>query len=138
MSRRSSRWRGHRSISAQVCELADHGLLGEGLLPTLREVLASGTASKDATIIPCGAYVEAALFEDASLAVWKSTSASGALRHAIEQASRRWRGGQRDDSARTRRKILMSPQVAGKTAGPGRLQAPAVPGRRVVFAGAAG
>ena len=68
MSRRSSRWRGHRSISAQVCELADHGLLGEGLLPTLREVLASGTASKDATIIPCGAYVEAALFEDASLA----------------------------------------------------------------------
>ena len=27
-------------------------------------------------------------------------------RHAIEQASRRWRGGRRDDSARTRRKIL--------------------------------
>ena len=26
-------------------------------------------------------------------------------RHAIEQASRRWRGGRRDDSARTRRKI---------------------------------
>ena len=62
--------------------------------------------------------------------VWKSTSASGApdnsslshfsamtrpswlgraarnrYRHAIEQASRRWRGGRRDDSARTRRKI---------------------------------
>ena len=62
--------------------------------------------------------------------VWKSTSASGAPdnsslshfsamtrpswlgraarnrhRHAIEQASRRWRGGRRDDSARTRRKI---------------------------------
>ena len=30
--------------------------------------------------------------------------------HAIEQASRRWRGGQRDDSARTRRKILISTQ----------------------------
>ena len=30
--------------------------------------------------------------------------------HAIEQASRRWRGGRRDDSARTRRKILMSTQ----------------------------
>ena len=68
--------------------------------------------------------------------VWKSTSASGAPdnsslshfsamtrpcrlrravtnrhRHAIEQASRRWRGGQRDDSARTRRKILISTQV---------------------------
>ena len=61
--------------------------------------------------------------------VWKSTSVSGAPdnsslshfsamtrpswlgraarnrhRHAIEQASRRWRGGRRDDSARTRRK----------------------------------
>ena len=31
--------------------------------------------------------------------------------HAIEQASRRWRGGRRDDSARTRRKILISTQV---------------------------
>ena len=30
--------------------------------------------------------------------------------HAIEQASRRWRGGRRDDSARTRRKILISTQ----------------------------
>ena len=57
--------------------------------------------------------------------MWKSTSASGALshfsamawprwlgravrnrhRHAIEQASRRWRRGRRDDSARTRRKF---------------------------------
>ena len=58
-----------------------------------------------------------------SIAVWKSTSASGAPdnwlrravrnrhRHAIEQASRRWRGGRRDDSARARRKILISTQV---------------------------
>jgi len=36
-----------------------------------------------------------------SIAVWKSTSASGA----------RWRGGRRDDSARARRKILISTQV---------------------------
>ena len=68
--------------------------------------------------------------------VWKSTGASGAPdnsspshfsamtrpswlgraarnrhRHAIEQASRRWRGGRRYDSARTRRKILISTQV---------------------------
>ena len=68
--------------------------------------------------------------------VWKSTSVSGAPdnsslshlsamarpswlgravrnrhRHAIEQAARRWRGGRRDDSARTRRKILISTQV---------------------------
>ena len=68
----------------------------------------------------------------ASVAVWKSTSASGALtpdnsslsrfsamtrpswlgravrnrhRHAIEQASRRWRGGRRVDSARMCRKF---------------------------------
>ena len=55
------------------------------------------------------------LGNEASAPVWKSTSASGAWRggravrnehhHAIEQASRRWRGGRRDDSARTRRKI---------------------------------
>ena len=31
--------------------------------------------------------------------------------HAIEQASRRWRRGLRDDSARTRRKILISTQA---------------------------
>ena len=67
--------------------------------------------------------------------MWKSTSVSGAPdnsslshfsamtrpswlgravrnrhRHAIEHASRRWRGGRRDDSARTRRKILISTQ----------------------------
>ena len=72
--------------------------------------------------------------------MWKSTSASGAPdnsslshfsamtrpswldraarnrhRHAIEQASRRWREGRRDDSARTRRKILISTQVKRKT-----------------------
>ena len=61
--------------------------------------------------------------------VWKSTSVSVSLslpattwprwlrravrnrhRHAIEQVSRRWRGGRRDDSARTRR-ILISTQA---------------------------
>ena len=45
-----------------------------------------------------------------SRAVWKSTSASGS--YAIEQASRRWRGGRRDDTARTRRKIFISAQNA--------------------------
>ena len=70
-------------------------------------------------------------------AVWKSTSASGAPdnsslshfsamtrpswlgravrnrhRHAIEQASRRWRGGRRGDSGRTHRKILIPTQVS--------------------------
>ena len=91
--------------------------------------------------------------------VWKSTSASGAPdnsslshfsamtrpcrlrravanrhRHAIEQASRRWRGGRREDSARTRR-ILISTQVRGDidvhgAAAPGRRErAPLLPGR---------
>ena len=36
-----------------------------------------------------------------------------ATSHAIEQASRRWRGGRRCDSARTGRKILISTQVLG-------------------------
>ena len=39
-------------------------------------------------------------------------------RHAIEQTARRWRGGRREDSARTCRKILISTQVA-RTAGLG-------------------
>ena len=76
------------------------------------------------------------LFSAAPRPVWKSTSASGALsrfsamarpswlgraarsrhRHAVEPASRRWRGGRRDDSARMRRKILISAQAAA----PGR------------------
>jgi hypothetical protein len=68
--------------------------------------------------------------------VWKSTSVSGTAmrrpswlgravrnrhRHAIEQASRRWRGGRRDDSARTRRNILISTQ-AGARAAPGAVR----------------
>ena len=78
--------------------------------------------------------------------VWKSTSASGAPdnsslshfsamtrpswlgraarnrhRHAIEQASRRWRGGRRDDSARTP-KILIFTQVAFEAMSPDRLE----------------
>ena len=71
---------------------------------------------------------------DACYAVWKSTSARQCVgctshfsammrprwlpravrnrhRHAIEEASRRWRGGRRDESARTRRKTLISTQV---------------------------
>ena len=55
---------------------------------------------------------------DMSTPVWKSTSVSGARRavrnrhrHAIEQVPRRWRGGRRGDSGRTRRKILISAQA---------------------------
>ena len=46
---------------------------------------------------------------------WLGRAARNRHRHAIEQASRRWRGGRRGDSARTRREILISTQV-GATA----------------------
>merc|ERR1711924_508883 len=42
---------------------------------------------------------------------WLRRAVRNRHRHAIEQASRRWRGGRREDSARTRRKILISTQV---------------------------
>ena len=42
---------------------------------------------------------------------WLRRAVRNRHRHAIEQASRRWRGARRDDSARTRRKILISTQV---------------------------
>ena len=48
---------------------------------------------------------------------WLGRAARNRHRHAIEQASRRWRGGRRYDSARTRRKILIFTQV------PSRLEA---------------
>ena len=42
---------------------------------------------------------------------WLGRAVRNRHRHAIEQASHRWRGGRREDSARTRRKILISTQV---------------------------
>ena len=41
---------------------------------------------------------------------WLGRAARNRHRHAIEQAARRWRGGRREDSARTCRKILISTQ----------------------------
>ena len=46
-------------------------------------------------------------------AVLAPRAARNRHRHAIEQASRRWRGGRRGDSARTRRKSLRATQVLG-------------------------
>ena len=42
---------------------------------------------------------------------WLRRTVRNPLCHAIEQALRRWRGGRRDDSARTRRKLLISTQA---------------------------
>ena len=44
-------------------------------------------------------------------ASWLDRAVRNQHRHAIEQVSRRWRGGQRGDSGRTRRKILISTQL---------------------------
>ena len=43
---------------------------------------------------------------------WLGRAARNRHGHAIGQASLRWRGGRRNDSARTRRKILISTQVS--------------------------
>jgi hypothetical protein len=51
------------------------------------------------------------LFSAMTRPSWLGRAARNRHRHAIEQASRRWRGGRRGDSARTRRKILISTQV---------------------------
>ena len=45
---------------------------------------------------------------------WLGRAARNRHRHAIEQVSRRWRGGRRDDSARTRRKKIDFAQVETK------------------------
>ena len=91
-----------------IYEGKDEGSTRE-VLKVLRETL---TAVSWAEVVFCSA-------ETGQRSVWKSASVSGALtrpcwlrrvvrkrhRHAIEQAVRRWRGGRREDIARTRHKI---------------------------------
>ena len=48
---------------------------------------------------------------------WLGRAARNRHRHAIEQASRRWHGGRRDDSARRRRETLIYPQATGLAQG---------------------
>merc|ERR1712091_786200 len=45
---------------------------------------------------------------------WLCRAVRNRHRHAIERASRRWRGGRRGDSARTRRKLLISTQLLAR------------------------
>ena len=52
-------------------------------------------------------FTKSFLGDDAAVLVRSRGAEPG---HAIEQAPRRWRGGRRDDSARTRRKSLISTQ----------------------------
>ncbi|KAH8096383.1 hypothetical protein JL720_3752 [Aureococcus anophagefferens] len=51
-----------------VSELVDHGLLGEGMLPSLRECFDSGTVRRDAVCVPRAATVYAALVACPALA----------------------------------------------------------------------
>ena len=46
-----------------------------------------------------------------TLPSWLGRAVGNRHRHAVEQALRRWRGRRRNDSARTRRKILISTQA---------------------------
>ena len=69
--------------------------------------------------LKCDAFIDLDWSSDAANKPFKTLFPSGRLLcrnqpvrrvHAIEQASRRWRGGRRGDSARTRRNILISTQ----------------------------
>ena len=112
----------------------------------LTQALQSATESKVEGLGFEG-QIQLVFFHPQYVSVWKSTSASGAPdnsslshfsamtrpcrlrravtnrhRHAIEQASRRWRGGRRDGSARTRRKILISTQFSTAAANAGSVR----------------
>ena len=56
-------------------------------------------------------------FSAMTLPCWLRRTVGNRHRHAIEQASHRWRGGRRDDSARARRKILISTQILTRASG---------------------
>ena len=58
-----------------------------------------------------GVVVDCVEIEATARPSWLGRAVRNEHHHAIEQASRRWRGGRRDDSARARRKILISTQV---------------------------
>ena len=55
-------------------------------------------------------------FSAMTLPSWLGRAVRNRYSHAIEQTSHRWRGGRREDSARTRRKILISTQVRARAA----------------------
>ena len=59
----------------------------------------------------CGNQPECRVPREMTRPSWIGRATRNEHRHAIEQASRRWCGGRRDDSARTRRKILISTQA---------------------------
>ena len=98
------------SMMAFFARVADPGLGGTymTLLNTLANVGAKWPPSPAWKSTKCDGctrqfFTKSFLGNDA--AAWLGRAARNRHRHAIEQASRRWRGGRRDDSSRTRRKI---------------------------------
>ena len=76
--------------------------LPEQLRPVLKSTSASGAPDNSSL----------SHFSAMTRPSWLGRAVRNRHRHAIEQAPRRRRGERRDDSARTRRKILISTQVA--------------------------
>ena len=126
-AKRLAKGRGFRRVV-----LSDASVAGEGELKAFEYADTYG----DRDVVVYGGDADLVAMALSRCPVWKSSSASGAPensslshfsamtrpswlgraeknrhRHAIEQASRRQRGGRRDDSARTRRKMLISTQV---------------------------
>jgi hypothetical protein len=113
----SRRWRGGRCddsartrrkilISTQVGELTGRPLLGaEVLAGYLVFGTVSGTVRKSTSASGAPDNSSLSRFSATTRPSWLGQAVRNSHRHAVEQASRRWRGGRRDDSARTRRKF---------------------------------
>ena len=80
--------------------------------PTIKcEIIDLYTCGPDLTVVACVEINQSVVCSAMARPSWLGRAVGNEHHHAIEQASRRWRGGRRDDSARTRRKILISTQV---------------------------
>ena len=102
--------RGDDGRNPSGCETSHVPRTGTIIMPSLKAaVLALALA-------PAGA-AKTAEETDASGLCGNQRALRNRHRHAIEQAPRRWRGCRRGDSARTRRKFLISTQARGRARG---------------------
>ena len=89
-----------------VGELTGRPLLGaEVLAGYLVFGTVSGTVRKSTSASGAPDNSSLSRFSAITWPSWLGRAVRNSHRHAVEQASRRWRGGRRDDSARTRRKF---------------------------------
>ena len=85
--------------------------------PTIKcEIIDLYTCGPDLTVVACVEINQSVVCSAMARPSWLGRAVGNEHHHAIEQASRRWRGGRRDDSARTRRKILISTQATTSSA----------------------